>query len=122
MTSLVRRSLFREKTTFFKKRSNAVESIDDTKSEKNGRNEANESNGKKKNNLKTSKSEDFTRFQQQDNNGEVPENRLKGIKNNISSLNEKLSGAFKGDSNSSTESSMNNSKPPKMPGRGLLQK
>ena len=111
--------MFREKTSFFKRRSNAVESVDDSKLPNNNSNESNETNGKKKSNLKTSKSEDFSRFQQQNNNSEASESRTKGIKNSITAINEKLSGAFKSDDNSSSiESAMNISKPPKTPRRG----
>ena len=111
--------MFREKTSFFKRRSNAVESVDDSKLANNSSSESNEAIGKKKSNLKASKSEDFSRIQQQNNDSESSESRLKGIKNDISAINEKISGAFKSDTNSSSiESAMNISKPPKTPRRG----
>ena len=119
MANLVRRAFFREKTTFFKKRSNAVDSIDDTRLSNQNNSESKETTGKKKSNLKGSKSEDFTRFQSQNSSSEGSESRLKGIKNNISAINEKISGAFKSDTSSkSLDSAMNISKPPKTPGRG----
>ena len=68
--------------------------------------------------MKGSKSEEFSRFQQQNTNSEASESRLKGIKNNISAINEKISGAFKSDTSNSIEGAMNVSKAPKTPRRG----
>ena len=115
--NLVRRALFREKTSFFKKRSNAVESIDDAKLAAQSNSETKENIGKKKSNLKGSKSHDEFSQSQPKINNEISEGRLKGLKNNISALNGKISGAFKGDNSNSPEKRMSVAKPPKTPGR-----
>ena len=113
--------MFREKTSFFKKRNNTVQSIDNTKVTTPNNNEIHDNTAKRKSNLKPSKSEDFSRSQQPTNSESKSESRLKGSKNNTSSLNEQTNGSFKGDSNSSTESTMSVAKTTKTPRRGVYK-
>ena len=58
---------------------------------------------------------------QQSTNGEASVGRLKSIKDNISAINDKISGALKHTNSNSGDITMNTSKTPKTPRKGQFK-